>query len=156
MLRRRRVFVGLVAASALTGLVGVMPSFRSVLWVNLAIDVLLAGFVVFLVQEKSRLAESTYNGERAESRRNVVDYDSQRDSDYNDQGDSRPITATYGRTVLTPADANKAPVSNGAVAGHRRKAANHATSGNQDVVRRRTPLVGDEENEDEVLRVSIQ
>ena len=52
--RRRQVFVGLLAAAGATLLLGLMFGLGILLLVHVAIDVILAGFVVFLIRTKNR------------------------------------------------------------------------------------------------------
>lgn len=58
--RRRQVFMGLVAATAATALLGLLPALRVLLWLNLTFDLALAGFVMFLLQEKRRSGNDLY------------------------------------------------------------------------------------------------
>jgi hypothetical protein len=50
--QRRRIFVGLLAAGGATLVLGLVPALRMLLEVHLALDVLLAGYVVYLVRTK--------------------------------------------------------------------------------------------------------
>ncbi|HEX2191846.1 MAG TPA: hypothetical protein VHH09_01510 [Acidimicrobiales bacterium] len=55
--RRRDVFTALVGAAAVTLLLGVIPAFRVLLLVHLAVDVLLGAYVALLIRQRSIAAE---------------------------------------------------------------------------------------------------
>jgi len=49
--RRRQMFTRLLIAAAGTLLLGLVPALRGLLWAHVAIDVLLAGYVLYLRRE---------------------------------------------------------------------------------------------------------
>ncbi|MGH9153773.1 MAG: hypothetical protein ACRD03_15540 [Acidimicrobiales bacterium] len=57
MRRRRDVLFTLVAAMALTLLLGLLPPFRAVLWLHVACDLALAAYVAMLVKMRNQAAE---------------------------------------------------------------------------------------------------
>ena len=60
MQRRKRLFESLVVVCAVTLVAGLIPSLRVMLWLNLVGDLMLAGFVYFLLNDrKSRSAPAT-------------------------------------------------------------------------------------------------
>jgi hypothetical protein len=55
ILKRRRIFVSLLATFAATLFLGLLPGMRTMLWASLVFALLLAGYVAYLIQEKSRM-----------------------------------------------------------------------------------------------------
>lgn len=55
--RRRDVFTGLVGAAAVSLVLGLVPAFRVLLLVHLAVDVLLVAYVAMLIRQRSLAAE---------------------------------------------------------------------------------------------------
>lgn len=54
ILKRRRIFVSLLGTFAITLFLGLLPGLRSMLWASLMFAVILASFIAYLIQEKSR------------------------------------------------------------------------------------------------------
>ena len=54
ILKRRRIFVGLVGAFGSTFFLGLLPGLHGMLWLSLAIAASLAAYITFLVEEKKR------------------------------------------------------------------------------------------------------
>ena len=54
ILRRRRVFVSLLATFGVTLFLGLLPGLRTMLWASLTFALILGAFVAYLIQEKSR------------------------------------------------------------------------------------------------------
>ncbi len=52
MQRRKRLFESLLVACAVTLIVGLIPSLRVMLWLNLVSDLMFAGFIYFLLSDK--------------------------------------------------------------------------------------------------------
>lgn len=50
--RRRQVLAALLAGSAVSLLIGAVPSGREFLWAHLVLDLMLAAYVVFLIKTK--------------------------------------------------------------------------------------------------------
>lgn len=55
--RRRDILLALGAGAVATLLIGLIPAFRSMLWLNLVFDLLLVGYIALLVQMKKRSEE---------------------------------------------------------------------------------------------------
>lgn len=58
--RRRKTFVALLWLAGATLLLGMFPAFRFLLTVHLLADLMLAGFVAYLVWDRRTLRESSY------------------------------------------------------------------------------------------------
>lgn len=55
--RRRRLFTALVLSAAVTLLLGILPPLREALTIHAAVDLILIGYVLYLVQAKHREAD---------------------------------------------------------------------------------------------------
>jgi type III secretory pathway component EscV len=55
--RRRDVFTALLGAAAVSLVLGLVPAFRVLLLVHLAVDVLLVAYVALLIRQRSLAAE---------------------------------------------------------------------------------------------------
>ncbi|HEV3400193.1 MAG TPA: hypothetical protein VG078_00075 [Acidimicrobiales bacterium] len=55
--RRRDILVGLLATSALTLVLGILPALRSMLMLHLVVDVLLIAYVALLIRQRTLAAE---------------------------------------------------------------------------------------------------
>jgi type III secretory pathway component EscV len=55
--RRRDVFTALLGAAAVSLVLGLVPAFRVMLLVHLAVDVLLVAYVALLIRQRSLAAE---------------------------------------------------------------------------------------------------
>jgi len=55
--RRRDVFTALLGAAAVTLVLGLVPAFRVLLLVHLAVDALLVGYVALLIRQRGLAAE---------------------------------------------------------------------------------------------------
>lgn len=67
MERRKRLFECLVVACAVTLVAGFVPSFRVMLWLNLVSDLMLAGFIYFLLSDKKSRSARTDEPDAQES-----------------------------------------------------------------------------------------
>lgn len=54
LIRRRRVFSGLVVTAGATLVFGLIPGARGLLKIHLAVDLILFGYIIFLIQAKQR------------------------------------------------------------------------------------------------------
>lgn len=59
MQRRKRLFESLLVACAVTLIAGLIPSLRVMLWLNLVSDLMLAGFIYFLLSDKKSRSAQT-------------------------------------------------------------------------------------------------